>query len=96
MVGPVRVDIVALTAVAGAVQASAATLGRARAAHLARPALDGWATGAALARGVDGWDAFLRDLQAQVGEFGAGLRRSAAGYRASDEAAADAFGRGPR
>jgi hypothetical protein len=94
MVGPVQVDIVALAAVAGAVEGSAATLGRAHRAHLAPgPALDGWATGAVLARGVDGWDAFLRDLHGQVREFGAGLRRSAADYRASDERAA---GRGPR
>jgi len=105
MTGPVQeVDIPALTTVATRVGEAAATLAKARSDHGPQlspaGALDGWATGPALAQGAEGWLAFLTDLHQQVQEFGAGLSQSARDYQAADQAAADrangVYSRGPR
>ena len=52
-------------------------------------ALDGWATGAALAGAARAWGAFLQQLAAQVDTVGAELTRSAEEFRAADAAAGD-------
>ena len=50
-------------------------------------ALDGWATGAALADATRAWGAFLQQVAAQVDTVGADLTRSAEEFRAADAAA---------
>ena len=95
------VDIPGLTTVGTRVGDAADILAKAWTAHVAHlapaGALDGWSTGPALAKGADGWSAFMSDLQKQVQEFGAGLEQSARDYQAADQAAADrVHNSGPR
>lgn len=86
-----HVDTFGLAKVGAAVTQSSPAFAKActsRAGSLAPAgALDGWATGAALAGAAQAWGVFLTQLAAQVGTVGADLTRAADEFRAADTAA---------